>query len=367
MKFNCPHCQRPTFGLKDKLLAGKWIDLHCRECGGRSCNQPVFLALLYFAGARGGQEAGGRHPPMSGILGVGIATLDIVNEVARTPAEDEEVRALAQRRVRGGNVTNTLVVLARLGHRCAWAGTWAEEPDARVILDDLARHGIDIHPSLAVSEGKVPTSYVTLSRENGARTIVHYRDLPEYPAAAFLELPHRAFQWIHFEGRAVDELRAMLQHLHTHHPALPRSLEVEKPRPGIEALFPLVPLLVFSPGYARHRGFQAAEPFLRAVHEAAPEAVLVWATPSTPASSMPVCKGWTGPRPWIWPTASPATSAASPASRGWRRPSPSRPPPSGGPVHGARPGGRGSARRRSPPTPPPFRGGGRNRDWRGGW
>jgi len=212
---------------------------------------------------------------MSGILGVGIATLDIVNEVARTPAEDEEVRALAQRRVRGGNVTNTLVVLARLGHRCAWAGTWAEEPDARVILDDLARHGIDIHPSLAVSEGKVPTSYVTLSRENGARTIVHYRDLPEYPAAAFLELPHRAFQWIHFEGRAVDELRAMLQHLHTHHPALPRSLEVEKPRPGIEALFPLVPLLVFSPGYARHRGFQAAEPFLRAVHEAAPEAVLV--------------------------------------------------------------------------------------------
>ncbi len=212
---------------------------------------------------------------MSGILGVGIATLDIVNEVAHTPGEDEEVRALAQRRVRGGNVTNTLVVLARLGHRCTWAGTWAEEPDARVILDDLARHGIDVNPSLGVPGGKVPTSYVTLSRENGARTIVHYRDLPEYPAAAFLELPHRAFQWIHFEGRAVDELGGMLHHLHEHHPALPRSLEVEKPRPGIEALFPLVPLLVFSPVYARHRGFGAPEPFLRAVRETAPEAVLV--------------------------------------------------------------------------------------------
>ncbi len=49
MKFDCPHCQRPTFGLKDKLLAGKWIDVNCAECGGRSCNQPVFLALLYFA------------------------------------------------------------------------------------------------------------------------------------------------------------------------------------------------------------------------------------------------------------------------------------------------------------------------------
>ena len=212
---------------------------------------------------------------MSGILGVGIATLDIVNEVARTPGEDEEVRALAQRRVRGGNVTNTLVVLARLGHRCAWAGTWAEEPDARVILDDLARHGIDVNPSLAVSGGKVPTSYVTLSRENGARTIVHYRDLPEYPAEAFLALPHRAFRWIHFEGRAVEELGGMLRHLHDYHPALPRSLEVEKPRPGIEALFPLVPLIVFSPVYARHWGFEAPEPFLRAVRETAPEAVLV--------------------------------------------------------------------------------------------
>ncbi len=211
---------------------------------------------------------------MIDVLGVGIATLDIVNEVEHAPAEDEEVRALAQRRVRGGNASNTLVVLARLGHRCAWAGTWAEEPDARVILDDLAGHGVDLGPALGLTRGKVPTSYVTLSRTTGTRTIVHYRDLPEYPAEAFLRLRHGNYRWIHFEGRAVDELTRMVDHLARHHPHLPRSLEVEKPRPGIEALFPHFPVLLFSRHYAHTRGFSSAEDFLRAQRPLAPAAVL---------------------------------------------------------------------------------------------
>ncbi len=49
MKFSCPHCQAPVFGVKDKLLASKWKDLTCPRCGGRSCDQPILLALLYFA------------------------------------------------------------------------------------------------------------------------------------------------------------------------------------------------------------------------------------------------------------------------------------------------------------------------------
>ncbi len=222
---------------------------------------------------------------MIDVLGVGIATLDIVNEVEHTPAEDEEVRALAQRRVRGGNVTNTLVVLARLGHRCAWAGTWAEEPDARVILDDLTAHGVDITPARGLVQGKVPTSYVTLSRTTGTRTIVHYRDLPEYPAAVFLTLCHGDYRWIHFEGRAVDELTRMVDHLVQHHPHLPRSLEVEKPRPGIEALFSRFPLILFSRHYAHERGFPTPEAFLKAQRPLAPRAVL--------------CCTWGGEGAWL--------------------------------------------------------------------
>ena len=48
---------------------------------------------------------------MAQILGIGIATLDIINEVDGYPVEDSEQRALAQRQRTGGNVTNTLTVL----------------------------------------------------------------------------------------------------------------------------------------------------------------------------------------------------------------------------------------------------------------
>ncbi len=48
MKFECPHCHEKTFTLKDKLLAGKWAAITCKACGGRSCAQPVVLAVLYF-------------------------------------------------------------------------------------------------------------------------------------------------------------------------------------------------------------------------------------------------------------------------------------------------------------------------------
>jgi hypothetical protein len=51
---------------------------------------------------------------MAKILGIGIAALDIINTVDGYPNEDAEVRAINQRVCRGGNATNTLVVLSQL-------------------------------------------------------------------------------------------------------------------------------------------------------------------------------------------------------------------------------------------------------------
>ena len=66
---------------------------------------------------------------MARILSIGIATLDIINEVDGYPSEDTEVRALSQRIACGGNAANTLTVLSLLGHRCAFGGVLAAEPN----------------------------------------------------------------------------------------------------------------------------------------------------------------------------------------------------------------------------------------------
>ena len=47
-KFPCPHCNKLTISLKQKYLAGKWFNIHCDACLGRSCAQPIILALMSF-------------------------------------------------------------------------------------------------------------------------------------------------------------------------------------------------------------------------------------------------------------------------------------------------------------------------------
>lgn len=212
------------------------------------------------------------------VLAVGTATLDIINQVDQYPLEDQEVRALAQRRVRGGNATNTLVVLSQLGHACEWAGVIADEPDAQLVLDDLMDYGVGTRYLLRCPRGKIPTSYVTLSRVNGSRSIVHFRDLPEYPSLEFDKVDLSSFDWVHFEGRAVPELTRMLQRVQDDatRPRVRCSLEIEKPREGIEALFPLADLLLFSRQYACSQGFDDAASFLEQVVCAGQAAVCAW-------------------------------------------------------------------------------------------
>lgn len=202
---------------------------------------------------------------MGHILAVGNATLDIINVLARYPHEDEEVRAIAQHFRRGGNACNTLAVLSQLGHTCSWAGTLAKEADATTILDDLKEHGIDCTAVHMTANGKVPTSYISLSQENGSRTIVHFRDQPEYSYNDFARIDLSGVDWLHFEGRNLVEVERMMALARRNRPQLPISLEVEKPRSGIEALFGYADLLLFSRVYAQSRGFGHKESFLQQI------------------------------------------------------------------------------------------------------
>lgn len=214
---------------------------------------------------------------MARILATGIATLDIINAVEQYPPEDSEVRALGQRICRGGNATNTLVVLSQLGHDCAWAGVLSDEPDAGHIRNDLARYAIDTAGCRVVEGGKVPTSYITLSRATGSRTIIHYRDLPEFAFEDFRRIGLRDYQWLHFEGRAVTDTARMLRLAAEQAPDTPRSVEIEKPRDGIETLFEHADVILFSRVFARSKGFTAPFPFLRQLHVELAHADLVCA------------------------------------------------------------------------------------------
>lgn len=223
---------------------------------------------------------------MSKILAVGIATLDIINSVADYPDEDDEIRAVSQRICRGGNATNTLVVLSQLGHECHWAGVLVNEPDARHIEADLGRYQIDCQAVMQLEQGKIPTSYITHNLRNGARSIIHHRDLPEYPFERFARIDLSRFDWLHFEGRNVADCVKMLEYARRTRPELHRSVEIEKDRPGIEQLFGLADVLIFSRAFAEARGFSSAETFLQTLAPDLPATTLICAWGELGAWSM---------------------------------------------------------------------------------
>lgn len=214
---------------------------------------------------------------MARILAVGVATLDIVQSVEHYPHEDDEVRAQAQHIWRGGNAANLAVVLSQLGHSCAWAGVLTDDLGGQLIRDDLSRQGVDIRHAHTLPGRTSPTSCILASRSSGSRTIVHYRDLPEYDYTHFGSIDLQDFDWVHFEGRNVEETARMLQRCRSVAPRLRHSVEVEKPRPGIEQLFAAPDLLMFSKAYAHHAGYQDGAAFIDAMHVLAPQADVVCA------------------------------------------------------------------------------------------
>ncbi len=203
---------------------------------------------------------------MANILGIGNATLDIINKVAGYPVEDSEVRTISQSVVRGGNVANTLVILNQLGHNCTWGGVCVNDPFGQQIIADLNSYAINTNYCRLESQGSVPTSYVTLNQHNGSRTIVHHRNLPEFSFTDFQAIDLRTFDWIHFEGRNVTEIGKMLARIRQIYPDITISLEVEKPRPNIENLFSQVDYLLFSKIFAQFHTNNAAL-FLQNIHK----------------------------------------------------------------------------------------------------
>lgn len=209
------------------------------------------------------------------ILGIGIATLDVIHTVTDFPIEDTKIRAQQQRISRGGNATNTLAILSQLGHQCAWGGVCITEPNGQRILKDLETHHIDYSLCRLESEGHVPTSYIILNQRTGSRTIIHHRDSPEFKFSDFQPLPLSRFDWLHFDLKGnYAETVQMIQWARHKYPTLPISIEVEKNYPNLESILDAVTILFCSREFAQQQGFNAAADLLTTLHLQKPHLVI---------------------------------------------------------------------------------------------
>ncbi|MBF6058733.1 MULTISPECIES: PfkB family carbohydrate kinase [Thiomicrorhabdus] len=212
---------------------------------------------------------------MAKILGIGNAVLDTLFTVNHYPDENEELRASQKQQLVGGNINNSLYVLSQLGHQCAICTSVAADQEAKQLIAGIKERKIDTTHVQTFIKGRTPNSFITLNSQNGSRTIVHYRDLPEISFDFFAKIEIEDYDWLHFEGRNMQHLPGMLNIAKTFLDEQPISLEIEKPREGIEALFPQANLLIFSHHYGTAKGFNDGETLLKSMQELAPHSNLV--------------------------------------------------------------------------------------------
>lgn len=226
---------------------------------------------------------------MAKVLAIGVATLDWIQVVECYPELDSEVRAKQQMLWRGGNATNTLAVLNQLEHNCSWLGTLADDDFAKIICDDLKRNKIDYSYCPCVENSVTPTSHILLSQQTASRNIVHYRSLRELLTSDYEKIDFSVWQWIHFEGRNIAVTLELMQHIKQQYPNIILSLEIEKPREGVEKLFEYADHCLFSRHYANSLGYDSAEKFLRDVQNnlsATQELVCAWGEQGATAISI---------------------------------------------------------------------------------
>lgn len=213
---------------------------------------------------------------MAKFFGIGNAVLDIILNVDHHPKEDEELRATNKTVATGGNVNNMLYVLSQLGHQTQICTTLAADAEAKQLLSGLKQRGIATDHIQTFIKGRTPTSYITLNNENGSRSIVHYRDLPELGFDHFAKIEIEDYDWIHFEGRNMSQLPGMINIAKTFLSYQPISLEVEKPREGIEQVFNSVNLIIFSHHYAKAKGSSDGKALLESLDLPNTNLVCTW-------------------------------------------------------------------------------------------
>lgn len=183
------------------------------------------------------------------ILLVGNATIDQVFSLPHYPQENEEIRAVDKTEVMGGNACNSAQILAQLGAPVELMTALADDNSGRWLMQQLQQCGIGIARCAQYQGYCTPQSSIWLNQKNGSRSIVHYRDLPELSLVDLQKIATGELAWIHFEGRNVPNLQACLPSLQAFRERV--SLEIEKPRSGIEALLPLVGTVIVSSDYLR--------------------------------------------------------------------------------------------------------------------
>ncbi len=110
------------------------------------------------------------------VLGLGIATIDILTQVPRSPKPDEVMSVPGITVCGGGPVATALVELARLGNRTEYLGTIAMDMWGEMIERDFDREGVSYGGSPRVKDSQSTVSVILVEQSTASRSILYHSE-----------------------------------------------------------------------------------------------------------------------------------------------------------------------------------------------
>ena len=105
------------------------------------------------------------------VLGLGCAAVDDIVYVDQYPPADAKVRVLRRERHCGGLTATALVAAARLGAKCAFAGTLGFDEGSDFVLETMRREKIDIRHVVRRNDAGPVRSVIVVDEQRRTRNV----------------------------------------------------------------------------------------------------------------------------------------------------------------------------------------------------
>ena len=105
------------------------------------------------------------------VLGLGCAAVDEILYVEQYPRADAKIRVLRRERHCGGLTATALVAAARLGAKCAFAGTLGFDEGSKFVLETLRRERVDVRHVVRRRDSGPVRSVIIVDERRGTRNV----------------------------------------------------------------------------------------------------------------------------------------------------------------------------------------------------
>lgn len=185
------------------------------------------------------------------IVGLGMATVDVLTRVPRLPGPDEVFEVDALEFQGGGPVASALAAAARLGSQVAMigstdAGTWGQ-----IVVDGLVSAGVDVAHLWRRAGGDAPRSVILIDRADGRRSILYSPGTVGSPRLDELPWPLiRGARVLHLDGFHLEAALAAARAAREAGVAVSFDGGAGDLWAGIDDLLPLVDVLIVARSFA---------------------------------------------------------------------------------------------------------------------